>query len=664
MQNLKPIKTPRTRLPIWATILIVFVSLIALLSVGFISWYLVHNSLLLGSFFKPKVVFINNDDKQAETFNPKLLSETNSIQENPDFKYGNLTITEYPYTTNSNGQPVYFLGKEGRAMLNNEFLKRANYGPEINALNHVYINKVFDATKNLEINGVYFPQKFDLNLNIQAMLKEATSDPQSWPLARRVEMILPTLVHEYTHHIDNVYDRSIKNDDPLADNSLIYKLAPDPQSPARLNNANNAKFLKAFREALDYDAPKDYNNLTHPEFFEGLKRKPVFKYYTAYDLFKLANLPLTEEDEKRYDLLDKEDFYFNNNATSPVSLSEPVKLAQLRYLYSFEELVPRELLKMSFTTKNPFPPGPNYFAERLYFNTGNGNLFLTAFGDDVLRMLSFNEPRFGESRFRIFSTNWVFPQELNEYITADEEQPYANIGYQRLAKLFQAYIDLMGYGQVISYLGANNWKWAYGPNESILTDYQNLNFGGYLKIKKTDLDKENRLNHRFSFLIANPNNSNQYQQLNLHQSNYNFIAKKFWNATDSPRNVFTERSIYPRNPESEYDYIAYFSDSIDVANINSFAKNNRLHLKLWIDRNNNNRIEQSEVEDVLNNKVAKQYSEIEKKNARPITSYRKTFSIYPSDVKGLDYSYRIQIAEDKSQPADNPNRYYFSWTRY
>ncbi|HFC3009904.1 TPA: hypothetical protein ACFIQ8_002125, partial [Neisseria gonorrhoeae] len=176
-------------------------------------------------------------------------------------------------------------------------------------------------------------------------------------MQKRVELVFNTLFHEYAHHIDNTYNRSIRENDEFANNDLSYKLAtPELNKIINKFNGNNNKFLTEFRKTLNYDGSiQNDEYLVNKELFNPKNKEiPVYSKFSQYDLFKLANLALTNKEVEKYNILNNKNFYFNNSTNNTVYYANSTNIDQIKYLFSFEELFARELVKLSYSAHENF----------------------------------------------------------------------------------------------------------------------------------------------------------------------------------------------------------------------------------------------------------------------------------------------------------------------
>ncbi|TPR54729.1 MYPU_1760 family metalloprotease [Metamycoplasma neophronis] len=653
-------KPTNRRFPLWAILLIIF-GILTLLGGIIIGVVFVFRN----AFESFKFVNRPNVDLEAKTTNAKMIYDPEQNQEilNKNFKYGDLSIIEYPYGKADDGTLLYYLGEDGRALLNEMFKKRAVYGPEINNLKSVYINKRFSNQSTWSsVNGLYSPNSASIYLNIDNVVSKLGEQVQSTNLLQRVEYILGVLVHEYTHHIDASYDNPSLTDN-YADTSFIDK------NRGNIKKAVNKKFIDDFTDALNFKLPnfylkKDNDGLAlASSFYPSNSEKPIFSKYTSYDLFRLANMPLTKEEYDEYLAIEKYNMSFNNSIYNQITFPEKVKLDRIKYSYSIEELFPRELLKMSFTSNPYLYSKKDIFKNYLYFNlpSYDNSVYLSAIGEDILKMSGINT-RYRDS-FRIYATNWVFDPHLKEFTNIYKKRPFAQIkDNKKLAQLFAAYVDLMGYGQAISYMGYNNWNW--GDLTLDTGEDPNINLGGYLTFKNTDLTPDNLFKYKVAMLIGDDEDYTNNYKVELHASDYQFLAKKTWNqpfeTMENKSKPWYVENLYPMPKDADYKYVSYFSDSIATSELDTLAKNNRLNINLWIDRNHNNEIDEGEVQGILNQATelnpndGEKYYKRQQDNKRNVTNYKPVL-----DKRNKARSIMIDI--DKLEDRTN---YYFKYSIY
>ncbi|ENY69195.1 Hypothetical protein MAU_1370 [Metamycoplasma auris 15026] len=656
-----------------------------------------------------KVTYAKIDDSNYESH---IVIEKNNKDElifnrkegqNHSFKIGNLTIIEKPYLT-ANNKKEYFLGELGMSLLNTMFKERALFGPEINYLKAIRINDTFNADLDLNANGIYLPATQEIYIpirsllqdNIQSLSRYRNNDFKKFIIAKRVEYIFGTIMHEYTHHIDNSYNKVLKENDPLSDNSLVSYSDPHNHGFGRdvtvKKEINNKKFLTDFRNNLHYHEIKDTEKniyLRNSNDFNYIEKAiPVYKDFSANDLFKVANYAnLTEEEKQRYKILNSNFYFFNNNKDIPIAFANPTNLKQLRYLYSFVELIPRELIKLSLGPNDWFYDPRVLFNNYFYFLKDNHkDLVFSAAGVDILKNISISK----SNELVTFAPNWVFKEQIENFVSNVKyedprliNKPFLNAGNKFQRGLFQSYIDLMGYRELISFANLN-----FKP---FSLDNQ-LNFGGYFQIKKDffdkpNLDNKNNLNlsnikpkfNRAEFLeklnelnpkllLVEKNNEKNYLEVTFDFQSFNFVTKKNWNSIyryhneeENKKNYHSEKWIYPNN--DDYQYVSYYTKNLDYSELTRKFKNKQFDIRLWIDKNNDNKFEkqneddEQEVFSLLNdnfqNNIGSNFYKFAANNQRKTTTFRSNF---------LNPSARYQwfkINEDKKE-----NKYYYSIEDY
>lgn len=63
---------------------------------------------------------------------------------------------------------------------------------------------------------------------------------------------------------------------------------------------------------------------------------------------------------------------------------------------------------------------------------------------------------------------------------------------QQVKALLKAYIDLMGFGQPISYMGSDISSWYIDHNGNINSQYSNINIGGFLNLENSLIDPNSK----------------------------------------------------------------------------------------------------------------------------------------------------------------------------
>ncbi|WP_427902682.1 MYPU_1760 family metalloprotease [Metamycoplasma alkalescens] len=569
--------------------------------------------------------FLNQDeDIKIENSSDQSIIFNRKGNEN-DFKFGNLTIIEKPFKT-TDGNDEYFLGPWGISLLNEMFKERAVFGPEINDLKSIRINDSISPKLDNLANGLYFPKEREIYISIKNIISNDNNPiaqkkeiEKKSIIAKRVETIFGTVMHEYTHHIDNTYNKTLRSNDELANNDLVEY---DDRHNHFFNRdyvatTNNKKFLTEFRKNLNYQDLKedeDRNKYLRRknDFQHQIDTIPVYKEFSSNELFRAANISnLSQEEKNRYLELNNKKFFFNNNNKFvKIQFALPTDLNQIRYLFSLTELIPRELIKLSLGPNwwfygeetnliNRLKEGSDLFDDFFYFQKPNGELVFNAAGVDILKNLGLGKRI--QNGLLTFAPNWVFQEQIENFISnvrlgSNQEfiKPFKDIKDQFHKGLFKAYIDLMGFGELISFANFNE------------ENKKNINFGGYFQIPK-ELFKFKKLNSQANnkkqliknlnslkpkLLLVEKENDKNYIELDLKFQKYNFITKKQWNSiyyfhnkgNKLNENYYNEQWIYPLK-NNNYTYVSYFANNSNKSDLIKKFKNKQFDLKLWIDLN-------------------------------------------------------------------------------
>ncbi|MDD7912594.1 MYPU_1760 family metalloprotease [Metamycoplasma hyosynoviae] len=632
----------KKKIPGWATFLIVFFLFLTAGLAGFAT-YLV---------LKQKWEKLQEPDNNT----PIVYNKKNSAAEYSEgisIKNEFLEIEEYPYAIDYDNNPKYFFGIEGLELLSREFHKRAWYGPEIIEIPKITINKKFTNVNTNQVNGFYTPDSKEIALFTTEIVRDKNGNIRKVDNLRndiKVEMVLPTLVHEYTHHIANVYNNSGKLSDPNYSNELDYKLSTNIHYIATY--ANNIKFLKEFKSSLFYD--ETYKPITNlPNWDIGNKSifsypNSLYKSFSARELFNYANYTNIENPEK-WNSLNTTEYTFNNTYESPIKFSEPVESGKIEYLYSFEELIPREFMKMIYSTSKRIAKSSTNPNGILYFDKvddygHNYGIHLTAYGEDSLRNLAFKPKSLNSYNVKIAAPNWVFDDQLRQFknIYGQQIYPEAESNVQ-LKKFYKTFLDLFGYGQTISYMG---YKTIFN-NKTKNSDYENIRLGGYLS--NNGIDSKNNV-----YLTYEVGTKTKNIKLNLF--NTNFTTKTKWNSFSEDRKY--NPSILNK-PSSMY---AYYSNLINIQDIKkSLIGDKEFKYFIWQDKNNNG---DYDADEKVNINLKKEF-DIQNEIQRSIINSRKSFEIQ-KNTKALFNSHILKLNYEKTtdslgQEIDN---YYYSFVKY
>ncbi|VEU81967.1 hypothetical protein V2E25_03155 [Mycoplasmopsis arginini] len=616
------------------------------------------------------IVIEKRESDNALIFNRKDTNDSNDLNKN--FVIGNLSFLEKPVAKDKNNNPIYFLGQKGLKLLNDMFKKRAIFGPEINAVKLININVNNSHISDDRTNGAYFPSSKEIFIFLKGILDE-NLELLSKPVEKRVEMIFGVLMHEYTHHIDNMYNKAIKRDDPLSNNDLIEY---DGDHDHKHFEVNNEKFLSEFRFNLNYIGNAGDNRLlrSNEDFYYDKDQIPVYRFFSANDLFRAANVNIDLSEKKKYEILDSKKYFFNNNKYQGITFSSPTSIKTIRYTFSMTELFPREIIKLSLGPNAWFyNPSRSLTENFFYFQKENKKLpglIFNAAGDDILKNLAFlQKTTYPLDRELVtFASNWVFKDQIENFKsnilnheTNTYEKPFKNVGDSRQKGLFKAYIDLMGWGELISFTNYN-----LNNNKK---DY--INFGGYFQLPKKLLESKKLDNVKSKIFLVDKDDKNNFMSLDYNINDYNFISKKKWNSifqyhkdNTKQEDYWDESWIYPDLFNKDYQYVSYFINNINKNTLKSKFKNKKFDIKLWIDLDNNgeydlNLKDNKEIFSLLNdnnwNNMGNNFFTRYQNNKRRTTTYRKSESQH---INSLEYEV-FKMSLDT-----NDKKYYYSIENY
>ena len=560
------------------------------------------------------------DEKNKISYNVKY-SENNKISK--DYKFDELFFEEYPYAKDSKGNYKYFFNKEGLELLSKEFKRRANFGPEIFEIQKISINKRYSNNAGQDVNGLYNPETKEIILFTTELTKARNGYQKSWDtvdLNKKVEMVLPTLVHEYTHHIANVYNNSGKKTDNNYTTNYYYKLAENSFNFYKdiliKNYTNNTKFIDGIKKYLYNENYKSYESY----LLDAISNNSIFKNFSAYDLFNFANTKssnLSNADKLKWQNFENKEYYFNNpNPYLSIRFASPITEDRIDYLYSIEELIAREFVKLTYTnSKTIHNPYSNLFENIAYFKKENG-YFISSFGDDILKNIA-NAQSLND--LEIVSTNWVFDNELRKYKKLVRQTFPLQNGYslpfkslpanEKVKGLYKTYMDLMGYGLPISYFSYNQYN-----------QFNDVVLGGYLKL-------DNLYNN--IYLVASNSIKEENIKLNVFKSNT--IVKTKWQSFIEDTNsdvslINQDKTLY-----------SYVTDPLAISKLTNL-NNSTFNFKFWIDKNNNGQKDSNEIVEIANANFYARQEEI-KRSVINIRKYIENNNI----TLGLNNSYKISI---------------------
>ena len=474
----------------------------------------------------------------------------------------------------------YFLGDEGLKILNQRIKDDLQFGPEIETLKLIRINNLGLLSTN--VNGQYNPFTQEIDISISNF---NNSWFQNITAKEKVDLIYPTIFHEYGHHFSNTYITSIYTSDPRNSKKLYS------QSGNKSIHKNiPTYFLNEFEKSLHYSNSSESLLLSN-------NKDSISSFKTAKELFDKAN----GIDVKNYS--DDNNFLgidqMNLDTKIPFKNKEyhfQINSQNYFYYFSIDELLTRKLQQISYID--------NINGKSIANNTTTftGTEFKTKFSPSTM---AFDISKNKQIERVDNNNNYIVDNELilmdypygGDFI--DQNNTVHNIK-STVRDLWSAYVEMGGYNYGISQIYLENTSEQVNPTE------------------RNSLKPENFKNIKFTGFLDN-SKRNTYKGLLLSQDgkyvNYDFITNnyeyKLLNAKSSVLSL-TRDIVQPINK------FGYMTDYIDISNIDLSKP-----IKVWNDANNNDVVESQEMESLT---VSPH---------RPTTTFRESF--IRTDEHGLNY---------------------------
>ncbi|MBN0919086.1 MYPU_1760 family metalloprotease [[Mycoplasma] gypis] len=632
---------------------------------------------------------LNNSSNKYKKYTPAWekyigfnLKENKDGKPNPDYDSKLLSFREWPYKTDEDGNDVYFFGPEGLKLLALNFLKRGGFGPETQELNFVNINiPKISNVETTNAKGLFVPAYESIYLSIEDLLqvngrKRALAKP--WTeidLDSKIELILPTLVHEYMHHFAYVYANSMTENDSLGTHEIVANLRKSTISHSTsedkikkiLSTVYNKKFVNNFKEALfKYDIKPDKNNFNLPS-----DTVSIYQYYSTKQLFDKANSWQDENTWKTLNEYAKEGYKntFNVNKNSRIKFADSINEQNLNYFYSLEELIPREFLKMSWVPKNKIGTSDNGKFGYMSLSNGNSNVFVSAYGEDLMRSIDTGKiSKIGPTNYEadnVFAENWIFSGTFlpsRDTNAKDFEQWNKDrLDEKNKLILYKSYLDLVGFRLPISQIRIDNSYLQKVSDDKVssnskeiqkdIKDAQNnIYFGGYLPF---DINSEWTLKNTTNIedIYHNENFINRMKDTHLvikYQSakNPSEIKKQILDLKINEGRLGLKDTWYQNYRslqqtyrvgltylKGDFVYLSYFTkNSFDI----SKAKDNNIkNAYFWYDKNKDGIEQSNEVQLFNNERTYKRYQDVQ----RRISTFRSQLKEYYPDFKSYKLEY-------------------------
>ncbi|WP_027334211.1 MYPU_1760 family metalloprotease [Mycoplasma elephantis] len=525
--------------------------------------------------------------------------------------------TEISFISYEKSNNKLWFNKKELSTFVDEFKKVITYGPEINLLNAV----VFDDP------DITDPGAYGLYVSLPREIHVNTSrfNQFNLTLKEKIDLVMPTLFHEYMHHWANIYVNNglISKIDKNSNEDILYTYN-DSTSKQLWDGKYVNNFIKLLNYDKDWIPPKKYlNKKGHATRYFNIKN--IFDYsnynedlYFGYKTLKensFSKLPkISDDTEVIFD--DKFDLWLQNKTS--------YDLKSLKYYYSMTELLPREWLKVAYQlpfdniTKNGNEYSDNIDFKRMegyknvWYKSGMLGLIIQQrnynkfnpfhFGlKDNAHVGCYPKPKTYQlqdvkyfSFMNTFIDDWTRTTNLNiNYLNGniaftdsfypnnlfdnDYNNPPFDVKIEGNTEDFlKIQLEAMSYGKNIAQIFSrlDKYKWTSSKKgDTISYDSNFLNefkIMGYLENKKVKN-------------IVYYNSKNDEVRVPLRYTNNTFKSKKVIIQTKDERKSFW----YPNDIFGK-TYFPYITDSyIDINNVKS-------ELFFWDDINNDNIIQDRE----------------------------------------------------------------------
>lgn len=432
-------------------------------------------------------------------------------------------VTFLSYNQKSLGRPWFNLQELKRLV--EVFKKTATYGPEIKMLNAV----IFDDYDMIDASalGQYISSTREIYINTQNFenLEFETED--------KIKLVMPTLFHEYMHHWANIYVNTgyySKLDNKNVDN-IYYE-----GDGGSLKQVWNKNYVDRFLNLLNYDKnwipqarANNFNSIASNLF----NLKGIFAY-ANYKKFLTENYGIT--DSKFNSISEDKSVRFSPNDTIQYTLK------QLKYYYSFTELVPREWTKVALDL--------GFKTEKVQGT--NGQTFIDNVGYKKLKNNPNLEYKVGLYGLIIRTTSpWARPSSLwnksNPSNTVSQDSPFIKL-HKEDKKTVIYQIKGIKY-QLITNTFIEDW--ARTRTVLLNSNDGSISFSNRLFFPNSIYGGEYVTNSGQIHIIDNKSE----ELLNLHLQSMGY-GKRI-------SQIFNKLDVYTWNKKDDGDYISYDSGSIN-----------------------------------------------------------------------------------------------------
>ncbi|QJR43872.1 MYPU_1760 family metalloprotease [Mycoplasma miroungirhinis] len=598
-----------------------------------------------------------------------------------------LSIRQWAYAKDNENNLKYFLDQDGMKKLAYAFARKGGYGPEITELVRVNINKPnIKNTHKKAANGLFIGSYEQIYLSTDSLMftedKKLRKLRTPWYQVNndiKIELILPTLIHEYMHHIAAIYAQSMIINDEFQDEFATDEIIDNLRIDESINldekkikefgkTVYNKKFLDDFKESLLFsDKYKEYK--LEKNAFNDSKYTSIYKQYSASELFKRANYLQTKNNQWA-----NHDFSFNHDFKEWIQYVNPLKNDDLNYYFSFEELIPREFLKLSYIPQKPYDQPFSQDGGYFGFDNDPNTPFISSYTEDISHVLGIFTQNFtGEMqvyRTKLYGSDWVFNDTFtptkNNKITQEEVQEILTYGnwiknllnffnsktlpnpQLRQKLLYKAYLDLLGYGLPISQISSDNSfldlisEKGYSPKNKNVQEkakeaYNKLKIEGYINIK--DAFKNNQFRKTFlknNHLIIDDGINKNILDIIINEGNLR--TKSNWRNSEQQGG----QDLGPEFVGLNNFYFSYFTkQAIDIKKINL---NKDIKISFWEDKNEDNKIQDDEIMQIDKEIAYHRYKDIK----RRISNYRRLINTLLPNIQTyyLDYQRDQESTKD------------------
>lgn len=557
--------------------------IINILSIGIIG-----SAFVISTGFAITFIIKKNNNNLTQTALGKDNIKTISLNKSKD-----VPVTLIEHETGG----FFFFGEDGLKALNERIKSELQFGPEIEDLKFIRINNKSILEKDVE--GQYQPFTQELEISISKYL--------NWfkdiPIEQKIDLIFPTVVHEYGHHFSNTYITSIATNDPRNSKKLFSK-----RKFRNIHKNIPKEFLRVFEDSLHYSNTLENNLLSSDA-------SSVSSFTTARELYNLSN---GKDDIYSLDLNNK-NFktiipYKNSNLDIAIS-SE-----RYSYLFSIDELLTRKLQQITYVDNLN---GKSIANGKVVFTGSevrNGLIYISTIAGDISKNKKITLDK-GDT-YKINDELILMDYPYGGTFNTKDGEIYKIPSTAQ--DLWNAYFDIGGYDLGISQI--------YMKNDS--TQVVKIINGNQVKSRKT-LSPDNFYNIKFSGFL---DSKKKYKSLILKdKSNKNVKADFIKNNYEYKwMNAKSDILSPKRDLVKEQTKFGYTTEYISIKNIDL-----KQPIKAWNDINDDNIINVGEEESLTIS------------NNRPTSTFRESFSsVYENgeiehqdDVKGRPF-YEIDLRDN------------------